>query len=129
LILVDSSAWISFLKPEPSQVDKKIESIILGGNEACLCGIIFQEVLQGVRNDSEYALLKERLEAFPFIQIDRNTHLLASNVYRQTRKKGGAVPSTDALIAATAIENNLSLLTLDKHFTLIAKIYKGLKLI
>jgi tRNA(fMet)-specific endonuclease VapC len=69
------------------------------------------------------------LEALPFILTGRNTHLLASNVYRQTRKKGRTVPSTDALIAAAAIENNLSLLTLDKHFTLIAKIFKELKLI
>lgn len=128
MVLVDSSVWISYLKDSDQRSVGPLNSLIVENNRACICGIVLQEVLQGVREEKEYRLLKERFSLLPYYEAEKSTYLLASEIYRTLRKKGKTVVGADALIAAITIENKLQLFTLDVHFGMIADSYKNLLL-
>jgi predicted nucleic acid-binding protein len=120
VILVDSSVWIDYLTGGTSVEAEMLENLISAPNEACLCGIILQEVLQGIRDSSEFRRVRVALARFPFVEMGKETFIRAANVYRVLRRKGVKIPSGDATIAAVALQNNLALLTRDRHFEKIA---------
>jgi predicted nucleic acid-binding protein len=128
VILVDSSVWIEYFRGTDDKLSATLGSLILNDNRACICGTVLQEVLQGVREEKEHRLLKERLLSLPFYDADKSTFILAADIYRTLRKRGKTVPGADVLIAATAIENHLPLYSLDTaHFNLIAESFKRLR--
>lgn len=120
MVLVDTSVWIEFFKDKPKFV-KKLTNLIKEENQVCFCGIVLQEVLQGIKDKKNYNLAKNILLKFPFLGTNKKTYLLAAEIYRDLRKRGVTVPSIDTTIAAIALENNLPIFTTDKHFSLIAK--------
>jgi len=120
LILVDTSVWIDFFLGRTEQVEK-LEFLIRESNQVCICGIILQEVFQGVKDKKDYVKVKERLTKLPFIKTDKNTYILAAEIYRDLRAKGITIPILDTTIAATAIQNKTPLFTTDQHFYLVSQ--------
>jgi len=61
------------------------------------------------------------------LEITTDLWIKAGKVALSLRKKGINLPLTDVAIAALAIEHNLQIFTLDKHFKQIpgVKVYKG----
>jgi len=121
LILVDSSVWIEFFTNPKSDAGARLRSIIEENNQACLCGIVLQEVLQGIRTDRQYRVVRDSLSRLPFILTNRETYELAASMYRSLRRRGITVPTVDATLAAVAIQNGLDLYTFDEHFDEIAR--------
>lgn len=122
MVLVDTTIWIDFFQnPESVVNNEKLEGLIRDNNRAVICGIILQEILQGIRDERSYALTKERLCRLPFINTDKETYLLASDIYRTLRSKGITIPPVDITISAAAVLNNIPLFTRDKHFKVISK--------
>ena len=121
MILVDTSIWIDFFGHPDSSYTEKLEKLIKDNNRTAICGIILQEILQGIKEKKSYELTKGRLVKFPFIQTEKEAYLHASSLYRKLSKKGITLPSVDVTIASIAILNNLPLFTKDKHFDLISK--------
>ena len=101
-----------------------LEELIREHNQAVLCGIILQEVLQGIRDNKSHAATKERLTMLPYLDMSKEIHLAAASLYRSLRVKGITVPSADTSIAALAILNRIPLYTKDDHFNIIAKYTK-----
>lgn len=127
MVLVDTSVWIDFFQRPDSPSIKQLEALIKDNNRAVICGIILQEILQGIRNDGSYTLAKARLSALPFIITNKDVYLSASAIYRTLRTKGITVPAVDVTIASLAILNEIPVLTNDKHFSTIA-LYSDLML-
>lgn len=121
MILVDSSVWINFLQDANFKYRERLEKLIVERNQVCICGIVLQEVLQGIRNEPYYSQVKYYLIQFPFLPTQKNVYVAAASIYRTLRKKGITIPSGDATIAAIAIEHSIPLFTLDsEHFQMIA---------
>lgn len=114
MILVDSSAWISFF----SRYAVTLKELIEAGEELCLADIILTEVLQGIADDKAYQRVKYILLQFPiFRPAGLRTYAAAAEIFRACRKKGKAVRRTiDSLIAVIAIENDLEVLHCDRDF-------------
>ncbi len=127
MVLVDTSVWIDFLQDPNSHHAAALESLIRENNRAVVCGIILQEILQGIRDEKNYTLTKERLSRLPYLDIDKETYLYASSLYRMLRTKGITIPPVDATIASLAIHRSIPLYTKDDHFSAIVK-YAKLKL-
>lgn len=131
MILVDTSVLIALLKNVKNKATEKFEKVI---NSKIPYGInfyIYQEILQGAKNEHEFKLLKEYLGSQNFYNLKngQKSHEDAAKLYFKCRKAGFTIKSTiDLLIAQTAIENNLSLLHDDSDFTNIAKIIVELQL-
>lgn len=129
MVLVDTSVWIDFFQNPDSIYSQKLEGLIKDHNKVIICGIILQEILQGIRDDRSYRAAKNRLSLLPFAYTDKNTYFYASSIYRRLRKKGITIPPLDVTIAAIAKLNKVPLFTKDDHFGVIAnhlklKLYK-----
>jgi predicted nucleic acid-binding protein len=116
MVVVDTSIWIEFLQNKDSEAAIILTALIKPRNKVVLCGIVLQEILQGIRSSKSYENTRDTLLKFPFIGTDRETWLLAASLYRKLRANGVTLPSVDVTIAAIAIRNRLPLLTRDKHF-------------
>ncbi|GAB4535117.1 MAG: hypothetical protein Fur0020_02270 [Thermodesulfovibrionia bacterium] len=61
MVLVDTSIWIDFFQDDGSFYAKTLEGLIMDNNMVVICGVVLQEILQGIRDNSIYELTKERL--------------------------------------------------------------------
>lgn len=121
MVIVDTSIWIDFFQNTESVYQEKLENLIRDNNRAAICGIILQEILQGVKNNRDYELTRERLIRLPFVNTNREIYLFASSLYRTLRSKGVTIPPVDVTIAAIAIKNDIPVFTDDRHFNTIEK--------
>jgi len=123
-LIVDSSVWIDGFNPKVKSPEKELlKQLIINDYPIYLCPIIYQEVLQGVREDKIFEEMKFILQQYRMVDIDimDATHY-AINLYRALRKKGMTIrKSIDCLIAAYAILGDMYILHNDNDFTQIAK--------
>jgi len=118
-ILVDTTIWIDFFceKGKSKQADI-LQQLIEEENNICICPIIYQEVLQGVRNDKTFTEIKSIFKNVTMI----NTPIMtvtdyAIDLYRSLRKNGITIRKPyDCLIASYAILENIYLLHNDSDF-------------
>jgi hypothetical protein len=119
VILVDTSVWIELLNgrlAETLSADDLLRFVT--------CGPIAQEVLQGLRSDDRSGAFREAFLAIPRLSdpLPWGTFLEASEIYRQGRKKGYTIrSSTDCLIAAIAIDNQVPIWHRDRDFAKISE--------
>ncbi|MBM3788976.1 MAG: PIN domain nuclease [Acidobacteria bacterium] len=122
MVLVDTSVWIDFLGGRDSGQVVKLERLIEESEDICTCGVILTEVLQGIREDSDYARTLSRFNSFLYLEMRRGTFFKAAQLYRSLRRRGLTVSKpVDCMIAAVAIEHNVVLLHNDKDFEPIAE--------
>lgn len=121
MVVVDTSVWIDFFNNPEMEGNNRLEELIRDQNRAAICGVILQEILQGIREQKSYDLTRQRLLFLPFLESTREVHILAASIYRDLRKRGVTVPSVDAAIAAIAIHHGFPLFTRDDHFKEIAR--------
>ena len=120
-ILVDTTVWIDFFcDKERSKYAELLQQLIEDDqNNICICPIIYQEILQGVRDDKKFAEIKSILQKATMI----NTPIMkvaeyAIDLYRSLRKMGKTIKKPyDCLIASYAILENIYLLHNDYDFT------------
>ena len=117
MILVDSSVWIDYFNGRVSPETDLLDDLLVS-DSVCLGDIIFSEVLQGFRSDTDYRHAKELLSILPIYQmLNPELALLGADNYRRLRKKGITVrKSVDVWIATYCIENRLPLLFSDRDF-------------
>jgi predicted nucleic acid-binding protein len=123
-LIVDTSVWIDAFNSRIKTPEKEIlKQLISNDYPIYLCPVIYQEVLQGIREDKIFMEIKYILQQYRML----NTELIdvtnyAINLYRQLRKKGITIrKSVDCLIAAYAILGNMYILHNDSDFTKIAQ--------
>ena len=123
-VLVDSTIWIDFFRPH-SQFGHLVEDL-LADDAAWMCGVVVFEVLKGIRSEEEKSKILSIFEILPYAEITKSLWQKASELSVTLRKKGLNLPNSDIFIAAIALEQNLSILTLDRHFGEIpgVKLYK-----
>ncbi len=117
MILVDSSVWIDYFRAEQTAQVALLDSL-LGKTRLAVGDLIAAEVLQGVRNQREFKLVKRTFDAFDHIDlVGYQLALKASENYRALREKGVTIRKTiDTLIATRCIEDDLTLLHSDRDF-------------
>ncbi|MCL2007569.1 MAG: PIN domain-containing protein [Treponema sp.] len=120
-ILVDTTIWVDFFryKEKSKQADILQELIEDDEIDICICPIIYQEVLQGIKEDNEFNEVKNILQNATMI----NTPIMivaehAIDLYRSLRKKGKTIRKPyDCLIASYAILEDIFLLHNDSDFS------------
>lgn len=121
MILVDTSVWVDFLKGENSPQRRMLHQLIEDEEDICITEIILTEILQGIKEDRDFELMRDYLLEFPIHKPKgAETYLAAAQIYRKCRKKGKTIRKTvDCIIAALCVENELTLLHKDTDFDLI----------
>lgn len=123
-VIVDTSVLISFFRGEEKIADKV--SSLLQNNRVVTTGIIIAELLQGMKDMKEESNISDILAETSPLEITIDLWIKAGKLALSLRKKGINLPLTDVAIAALAIEQNLSIFTLDEHFKKIpgVRVYK-----
>lgn len=120
MILIDTSAWIEFLRNTQSPVCERVDTLL--ASRIATCDAVRMEVLAGARDQEHLEQLRRllaRATLLPTESIDFDT---AAAVYRTCRSQGKTVRKLiDCLIAAVAIRANVPLLHMDQDFTAIAE--------
>ena len=78
------------------------------------------ECLEGAKNKKDHILIEQFLKTFVPLDLNFNTMKTALDLYKKSQRR---IKFKDLLIAGTAFEENLTLVTADKDF----KKIKGLK--
>jgi predicted nucleic acid-binding protein len=123
-LIVDSSVWIDGFNPKINTIEKEVlNQLIRNDYPIYLCPIIYQEILQGIREDKTFKTVKNILQQHRMIDIElMDATNYAVNLYRLLRKKGITIrKSMDCLIASYAILGDMYILHNDSDFTQIAR--------
>ena len=122
MVLVDSSSWIHFLRPDG---DKKVRARVeraLQSGDACWCPMIKLELWNGAAGDREKKVLRDMERALPELAINDDVWKSSFELARRARAKGITVPASDLLIAACARAHAARLESSDSDFELLAKL-------
>ena len=122
MIVVDSSAWVEFLRHTGSSVDEALttalaEDVVLG-----VVDVVRLEVLAGAVSDEQLVVLSRLLargRALPAKSPADHEH--AAMLYRAARRSGETVRSLiDCLVAAVALRVDAPVLARDRDFEILA---------
>ena len=130
MVLIDTSVIINYLKNVDDQYTNTLTFLIDNKYPIGINNFIYQEILQGAKSEKEYEILKQYLNQFHFYQLSgKSSYEAAAMMNVQCRNSGIIIRSTiDLLIAQTAIENDILLLTYDSDFYNMAKVIPQLRI-
>ena len=124
MILIDSSVWIDWLRGTVTDAVRFAQQR-QGSEERALTHMVYPQVLQGIRLDSQFILTRDLLGAQTLLAPlhATQTYEAAAQLYRSACKLGLTIrKSTDCLIAAIAIEHDALLVHNDRDFLPLAQL-------
>jgi predicted nucleic acid-binding protein len=81
-----------------------------------IIGPIRQELLSGIRDRPKFEVVRDRLRAFPDLEIGTADYEEAADYFNRCRAKGIQGSFTDFVICAAAVRHELAIFTDDKDF-------------
>ena len=122
MILVDTSVWIELLRDRGTRRASALE-IALDGDEPVLTRFQELELLQGARDEREWSLLREYLDAQQYLEVGSGSWANAARIFFDLRRRGKTVRSSiDCCVAQIAIDHEVLLLHRDRDFETIAEV-------
>ena len=120
MIIIDTSAWIEFLRDTDSLVCNTVDTLL--DADLAICDAISMEVIAGARDERHLTQLRGLLARATFVPIIPEDYDQAAALYRTCRRNGETIRKLiDCLIAAVAIRSNAPLLHADADFTALAR--------
>lgn len=121
MILIDTSAWVEYLRDGHQATADDVEGHLIHG-DAITTEPVVMEILQGGRSAHHVEDLKAVLSRADLSPVESSDFSEAALLYRLCRINGETVPSSiDCLIAAIAIRSNVAVLHHDKDFAALAR--------
>ena len=130
MIVLDTSALSMVFRRVASDqplhpVVDEYRRLVETDEELLLPGVVYQELLSGVRSEQAFNKLEEALSGFPILLADEATHRKAAQIRNMCRGAGITAAAFDCLIAAhTSLLPTGALLTLDEDFQHMSKVVK-----
>ena len=120
MILIDSSAWIEFLRNTDSSVCNLVDG--LQDEDTAICDVVRMEILAGARDEAHLARLRRLMARSVTISTRSADYEDAAALYRRCRRQGELVRKLiDCLVAATAIRAAVPILHFDRDFDVLAR--------
>ncbi len=120
MILIDTSAWVEFLRDTGSEVCNRVDAIL--DDEIATCHPIRMEVLAGARDERHLQNLRGLLARGSLIPTEPTDYEEAAALFRACQRRGETVRKLiDCLIAATAIRRSTPVLHSDSDFEVLAR--------
>ena len=118
-VLVDTSVWsLALRRREPGRQRSIVSELsrLIGSYEVAIIGPIRQELLSGIKEETQFLCLQEKLRAFPDIVLETVDYETAARFFNQCRAKGIQGSNTDFLMCAVGVSRGMSVFTTDKDF-------------
>lgn len=122
-MIVDTSVWVDAFREVRNKQTELVIAYTIADRRIYVTPTIIQEVLQGVRVDGRYAIVKEGILAQSLLKLDPvEAAIGAADLYRSLHKKGVTIRKpNDCLIAHYAIFFDIPILHNDVDFDQIAR--------
>ena len=122
-VIVDTSVWSSALRRGKKSIAAPAQELgqLIQDHRVQMIGPIRQEILSGIRDESQFKKLRKHLESFPDLPLLTNDYVHAAKFFNLCRSEGIQGSNTDFLICAVAVRNKFSIFTTDKDFELFSK--------
>jgi len=122
-VIVDTSVWSLALRRDQKGSLAPVQELLrlIHSHRVQLIGPIRQEILSGIRSESQFNKLRKHLESFPDLPLLTEDYVAAAQFFNQCRSNGIQGSNTDFLICAVAFRNKFSIYTTDKDFELFSK--------
>ena len=122
MILVDTSAWVEYLRGTGSPTHGRVRSLVSEGALLATTDSVVMEILAGARDEAHATRLRRMLMAVehrPALGMDFEE---AARIHRACRAAGETVRSLmDCLVAAVALRDGLTVLARDRDFEAISR--------
>ena len=123
MILIDTSVWIPVLADRQDGFAKRVQDEI-GGQDVVLTRFQQLELLQGCRDETQWARLHDYLEGQDYLEARSSTWPGAAKIYFLLRRRGITVRSPiDCCIAQIAMQHEALLLHDDRDFDQIGRCF------
>lgn len=120
MILVDTSAWIEFLRDTGSEVCAAVDRVL--DADLAICDAVSMEVLAGARDERHLIQLRGLLARATMLPTTPADYELAAAMYRSCRARGDTVRKLiDCLIGAVALRAGAEVLHADTDFIALAR--------
>lgn len=123
-VFVDTSVWSLALRRDGSSVAIEVRALtqmIELGESILTTGLVLQELLQGFAGPKARALILDRFSALPLLLPDRQDHIAAAELRNRCRRAGIQIGTIDALLAQLCVRHDLTMLSTDQDFRLMAR--------
>lgn len=128
MTLVDTSAWVEYLRATGSTTHRAVRRILDREEPAHTTDVVIMEVLVGARDDDHRDRLRRLLARCEHVPVEGlDDFETAAELYRTCRRAGETVRAlTDCLIAVVALRASVSILHADRDFDVLAR-HTGLR--
>lgn len=122
LTLVNTSAWIEYLRKTGSRTNQALRSMVAEGNDIATCDVVIMELLMGTRTKQEWRNIWALMNRFRMLPVRPIfDYEVAAALYRHCRQNGFTPNnSNDLLIAAVAVGKGVPVLASDRAFERLA---------
>lgn len=117
MTLIDTSAWIEFLRRAGDPVVKGRVASLIEAEQAAVCGPIEFELLAGAR-PTETPDIHTAVSFCTVLEFSSACWRHAADLERALRANGITVPRDDILVASAALEHGTPIYCCDAHFEL-----------
>ena len=122
MMLVDTSIWVDLFRDTTGNVRDALEHVT-ADEEVVLTRFNQLELLQGARDEQEWAVLSAYLEHQDYLETEPETWRNAARIYFDLRRRRQTVCSTvDCCIAELAYQHDALLVHRDRDFAAIADV-------
>ena len=120
MILIDTSAWVEFLRDTGSLTCDRVEALL--DSEIAICDAVRMEVLAGARDERHLHDLRRMLARATVLPTGPVHYEDAAALFRLCRREGETVRKLiDCLIGAVAIHADVAVLHSDADFDALAR--------
>ena len=117
-VIVDTSVWSLALRRSKDVENEYVEELeeLIKEVRAQLIGPVRQELLNGIKSEKQYKVLKKHLRAFKDLAIETEDYELAAEYFNTARKNGIQGSNTDFLLCAISTRCRMPIYTTDNDF-------------
>lgn len=122
MVLVDTPVWSLALRRRPEHLSTterdlvKVLAELIREGRAEIIGPIRQELLSGIRDESQFKKIRAYLSAFREPLLEAPDYEDAASMSNQCRSRGIAGSAIDFLICSAARRRGWAILTTDRDF-------------
>jgi predicted nucleic acid-binding protein len=121
-VLVDTTVWSLALRRRPGDLNPNEAGLtdalaeLVRESRVLMIGPVRQELLSGIRDESQFNRVRDRLEALQDLSIETSDYENAARMSNLCSSRGIASSAVDMLICALAANTHSPILTTDRDF-------------
>src|SRR5579862_2068002 len=122
MVLVDTPVWSLALRRRTIDLSTAEQDLTQGlyqlvqQHRVSLLGSTRQEIISGIREESQFRRIRDYLRDFPNINLEVADYEEAARINNHCRRAGIAGSPVDMLICSVSVRRNWEILTTDQDF-------------